>query len=116
MKINNIDDYINQFPGNTQDILGKIRASIHETSPELQEAMVYGIPSFRYKGENLVHFAGFENHIGFYPTPSGIAAFKDELKSYKWAKGSVQFPLDEPIPYDLIKRITEFRIAEIDKK
>jgi len=115
MKVTNIDDYISQFPKETQAILKMVRKAISETSEDLAQGFAYGIPTFRYKGKNLVHFAGFKNHIGFYPSPSGIAAFKEDLKKYKWARGSVQFPLSEPIPLDLIKRVTEFRIAEIDK-
>ncbi len=115
-KINNIDDYIDQFPPTIQTVLMNIRKQIIATTDGLEEAMAYGIPTFRYKGENLVHFAGFERHIGFYPTPSGIKAFKNEIKDYKWAKGSVQFQLDKPIPYELIRKITSFRISEIDNK
>ncbi len=110
-----IDDYISTFPPDVQEILQNLRKLIHETAPDAKEAMAYGIPTFTVN-ENLVHFAAFEHHIGFYPTPSGIAAFKKELSPYKHAKGSVQFPLDQPIPYDLVRRIVEYRVNEIRKK
>ena len=106
-----IDDYIAVFPGDVQAILEKIRATVREAAPEAGETINYGIPTFTLHG-NLVHFAAFKNHIGFYPTPSGIEKFKDELAVYPMAKGSVQFPLDEPIPYALISRIVAFRLAE----
>jgi uncharacterized protein YdhG (YjbR/CyaY superfamily) len=110
-----IDAYIAQFPGEVQEVLQKIRSLIHETAPEAAEKISYGMPTFYLKG-NLVHFAGFKSHIGFYPIPSGIEAFKDELAQYKTGKGSVQFPLDQPIPYDLIRRIVIFRVQENNKK
>lgn len=115
MKINSVDEYIEQFPEHSQDVLAKIRDVISNSSSDLEETMSYGIPTFKYKNQNLVHFAGFKNHIGFYPSPSGISAFKEEIKEYKWAKGSVQFPIEE-VPYELIKRITRYRIGEIDGK
>jgi uncharacterized protein YdhG (YjbR/CyaY superfamily) len=107
-----IDEYIRSFPPDVQEILEKLRKLIHEVVPEAKEAMAYGIPTFTLN-ENLVHFAAFEHHIGFYPTPSGIASFKKELSLYKHAKGSVQFPLDQPIPYDLVRRIVEYRVKEV---
>ena len=106
-----IDDYIAACPKNVQDILEKVRATIRKAAPEAEETIDYQMPTFKLKG-NLVHFAAHKKHIGFYPTPSGIAKFKDEISAYEWAKGSVQFPLDKPIPYDLISRITEFRVKE----
>ncbi|MBK9577601.1 MAG: DUF1801 domain-containing protein [Fibrobacterota bacterium] len=108
-----IDEYIAAQPADIQKVLQKIRRLIAKTAPDASEAMAYGIPTFRRKG-NLVHFAGFKSHIGFYPSPSGITAFREEIAQYKWAKGSVQFPLDQPIPYDLIERITRFRVREQD--
>ena len=108
---NNIDEYIAGFPPQVQEILQKIRQTIHEAAPEAQETINYAIPTFTLKG-NLVHFAAFEKHIGFYPTPSGIERFKEELSAYESAKGSVQFPLDRPIPYDLISTIVKFRVQE----
>lgn len=107
-----IDEYIAGYPSDVQDILQKIRFTISEAAPEAEEAMAYGIPTFTLLGRNLVHFGASKNHIGFYPTPSGIAHFKDELGAYKHAKGSIQFPLDQPMPFDLIRRIVVFRAEE----
>ena len=107
----NIDAYIADFPENVQHILKKIRRIIKDAAPDAVEAIKYQIPTF-VLGGNLVHFAAFKNHIGFYPTPSGIEQFKDALSGYNSAKGSVQFPLDSPIPYDLIERIVKFRVME----
>jgi len=107
-----IDEYISTFPPDVQEILQNLRKLIHEIAPDAKEAMAYGIPTFTLD-ENLVHFAGFEHHIGFYPTPAGIEAFKKELSIYKHAKGSVQFPLDKPIPYDLVREIVEYRVKEV---
>lgn len=107
----NIDEYIAQFPDSTKVILDKVRKTIQEAAPAATEKMSYQMPTFYFKG-NLVHFAAYDKHVGFYPAPSGISAFEEELKGYKHAKGSVQFPLDKPIPYDLIRRITLFRVEE----
>jgi uncharacterized protein YdhG (YjbR/CyaY superfamily) len=109
-----IDEFIADFPTDVQKILEKIRNLIHELAPTAEEAICYGIPTFKLKKKNLVHFAGLKNHIGFYPTPSGIEAFKEKLSNYEFSKGSVQFPLTKPIPYDLIKEIVEFRIKEVN--
>ena len=106
-----IDEYIASFPKDIQTILEQIRKTIIKAAPDAQETINYQMPTFALNG-NLVHFAAFEKHIGFYPTPSGIEKFKKEIAAYKNAKGSVQFPLDQPIPYDLIGRITEFRVKE----
>lgn len=106
-----IDSYIAAFPEDVQAILQQIRRTIHEAAPEATEAISYQMPTFRLYG-NLVHFAAFKNHIGFYPVPSGIEAFQEELAAYKQGKGSVQFPLDKPMPYDLITRIVQYRVAE----
>ena len=106
-----IDEYIKRFPENVQAVLSELRSVIKQAAPESVEKMSYQMPTFFYKG-NLVHFAAFKNHIGFYPTPSGITAFKEELKGYKSAKGSVQFPIDKPLPLNLIKRMVEFRVKE----
>ncbi|NTU89077.1 MAG: hypothetical protein HGA54_04090 [Actinobacteria bacterium] len=108
-----IDEYIARFPQATQAILQEIRLLISETAPDATETIAYGIPTFDLKGKHLVHFGGYEHHIGFYPAPTGIETFKEEFKPYKSAKGSVQFPLDKPIPLDLIRRITLFRVEEI---
>lgn len=106
-----IDQYIATFPAEIQTILQEVRKTIHAAAPEAQEKISYQMPTFFLKG-NLVHFAAFKNHIGFYPAPQGIEAFKEELSAYKGAKGSVQFPIDQPMPLDLIRRIVEFRVAE----
>lgn len=106
-----IDDYISQFEPDIQLLLQEIRRVIREAAPEATEVISYQMPTYVYFG-NLVHFAAFKNHIGFYPAPSGIEAFKEEISKYKWAKGSVQFPLDQPVPLDLIRRIVLFRVAE----
>jgi uncharacterized protein YdhG (YjbR/CyaY superfamily) len=106
-----IDDYIATFPEETQKILKKIRGTIKAAAPDAEEKISYQMPTFAQKG-NLVHFAAFKNHIGFYPTPTGIEKFKKELSVYEGAKGSVQFPLDKPIPYDLISKIVKFRVKE----
>ena len=106
-----IDTYIANSPKDIQPILEKVRATIRKAAPKAEEIINYGIPTFTLDG-NLVHFAGFKNHIGFYPTPSGIEKFKKELSLYKGAKGSVQFPLDKPIPYALIGKIVKFRVKE----
>jgi uncharacterized protein YdhG (YjbR/CyaY superfamily) len=106
-----IDDYIAGYPEEVQAILQLIRRTIHETAPEATEAISYRMPTFKLHG-NLVHFGAFKSHIGFYPVPSGMEAFKDELAAYKQGKGSVQFPLNKPMPLDLIRRMVEFRVQE----
>jgi uncharacterized protein YdhG (YjbR/CyaY superfamily) len=106
-----IDDYIAGFPGDVQAILQQIRQTIRQAAPDAQEKISYQLPTFTLKG-NLVYFGAFKNHIGFYPIPSGVEAFKEELSAYEQGKGSVQFPLDKPIPYDLISRIVKFRVKE----
>ncbi len=110
-----IDAYIDGFPDDIQKILRKIRGIIKAAAPEAEEAIKYQIPTFVFNG-NLVHFAAFQKHIGFYPTPSGIEQFKDALSAYSGAKGSVQFPLESPIPYSLIKKIVKFRVEETREK
>lgn len=108
---NTIDNYIEKFPDNIQAVLCKIRQVILSTNSELGETIKYGIPTFVFHG-NLVHFAAHKKHIGFYPAPSGIEAFKECLKEYSVSKGCVQFPYTKPIPYDLIAEITLYRIDE----
>jgi uncharacterized protein YdhG (YjbR/CyaY superfamily) len=110
-----IDEYIEACPAPVQGRLHELRLLVREIAPDAQEKISYQMPTFFLNG-NLVHFAAYPNHIGFYPTPSGIAAFKDELSRFKHAKGSVQFPLDEPLPLDLIGRIVRFRVEENRKK
>jgi uncharacterized protein YdhG (YjbR/CyaY superfamily) len=106
-----MDEYINTFPEDVRRILSELRKTIREAAPGAEETINYQIPTFTLNG-NLVHFAAFSNHIGFYPTPSGIEAFKQELSGYKIAKGSVQFPIHEPLPLPLIRRIVEHRVNE----
>ncbi len=106
-----IDEYIAGFPPDIQVILQKIRTTIRKVAPEAEEKISYQMPTFTQKG-NLVHFAAFKNHIGFYPTPSGTEEFWKELSGYKGGKGSIRFPLDQPIPYDLISKIVKFRVKE----
>ena len=113
--INSIDEYIATFPQDTQKILKELRATIKAAAPDAEEKISYQMPTFFLNG-NLVHFAAFKKHIGFYPTPSGIEAFQKELSVYEGAKGSVQFPIDEPMPLKLISRIVKFRVAENIKK
>ncbi len=107
----NIDEYIAGFPKETQAIMEQVRATIRQAAPEASETISWQMPTFVLNG-NLVHFAAFKNHIGFYPVPSGIEAFKEELSVYKQGKGSVQFPINKPMPLDLIARIVKFRVEE----
>jgi len=106
-----IDDYIHGFPQDVQEILVRIRAIIRDVAPEARETIKYRMPTFTLKG-NLVHFAAFKNHIGFYPVPSAIKEFREELADYEGGKGSIRFPYERPIPYDLISRIVKFRVKE----
>jgi len=108
---NNIDEYISTFPGDIQAILQKVRLTIREAAPQAQEAISYQMPTFKLEG-NLVHFAAHPKHIGFYPAPSGIEHFQNELTGYVTSKGAIQFPIDQPIPFDLIGRIVKFRVQE----
>ena len=109
--VETIDDYILGFPPEIQDILQTLRRVIRESAPDAEEKISYRMPTFAQHG-NLVHFAALKHHIGFYPAPSGIEAFKDELAGFKGSKGAVQFPLDKPLPHELIGRIVRFRVAE----
>jgi uncharacterized protein YdhG (YjbR/CyaY superfamily) len=111
----NINEYISLFPKEIQALLKQMRATIKEAAPDAEEAIKYQMPTFVLKG-NLVHFAAFKNHIGFYPVPTGIEKFKKELSAYKTSKGAVQFPLDKPLPLALIRKIVKFRVAENLKK
>ena len=106
-----IDQYISGFPKETQQLLQQIRTAIKKAAPKAEEVISYGMPGFKLNGM-LVWFAGYKNHIGFYPKPSGIEAFRKELSVYKYAKGSVQLPLDKPLPTALITKIVKFRMAE----
>lgn len=111
--VTSIDEYMAEFPAETRELLEEMRALIRSVAPDATETISYAIPTFDLNGKHLVHFAGFKKHIGFYPVPSGIEAFKNELAQYKSGKGSAQFPLGEPLPADLIRRIVEFRVREI---
>lgn len=106
-----IDDYIAGFPESVREVLGKVRDTIRQAAPGATETIAYRMPTFTLNG-TLVHFAGFAKHVGFYPTPSGMVKFQQELSRYKTGKGSVQFPLDMPVPYRLIERIVKFRVRE----
>lgn len=108
-----IDEYIAEFPPETRDVLEQMRALIRNLAPDATETISYAIPTFDLGGKHLVHFAGYEKHVGLYPAPSGMEAFKEDLKPYKTGKGSVQFPLGQPLPVELIRRIVEFRLAEV---
>jgi uncharacterized protein YdhG (YjbR/CyaY superfamily) len=110
-----IDEYIAQFPQDVQQILNRLRSVIQESAPDAVERISYQMPAFYLKG-NLVYFGAHKHHIGFYPTSSGIEAFKEELSAYTGSKGAAQFPLDKPIPYELISKIVKFRVAENLKK
>ena len=111
-KFKTMDEYIKTFPKDVQSILEKMRQTIRKAAPEAAEAISYQMPTFKLNDKNLVHFAAYKNHIGFYPIPSGIEAFKKELSPYKQGKGSVQFPMDKSIPYGLVKKIVAFRVKQ----
>jgi uncharacterized protein YdhG (YjbR/CyaY superfamily) len=106
----NVDTYIRSFPPNIQEILERIRETIQKAAPGAEECISYQMPAYKLNGI-LVYFAAAKNHIGFYPTGSGIEAFKNEFSGYKWSKGAVQFPLDQPMPIELIDRMVRFRVA-----
>lgn len=110
-----VDAYIESFPEDIQIILREVRSVAQKAAPEATEKISYGIPTLHFHG-NLVHFAAFKNHIGLYPTPSGIVAFKEELLPYESGKGTVKFPLDKPIPYSLITKIVRHRVKENEEK
>lgn len=111
IKIETIDAYISRYDEDVQAILQEFRRVIKEEAPDATEKISYQMPTFYLNG-NLVHFAVQKNHIGFYPSPSGVAAFKEELTEYKTSKGAIQFPLTKPIPYELVRRIVRFRVEE----
>jgi uncharacterized protein YdhG (YjbR/CyaY superfamily) len=107
-----IDEYIAGFPEGVRAVLEQVRATIRQAAPAAEEKISYAIPTFTLKKRPLVYFAAFKNHIGFYPTPTGSEAFKEDLAAYKTSKGSVQFPLDKPMPVELIRKIVAFRVQE----
>jgi len=111
VKFQNIDEYISLFPKEVQTLLESLRLTIRKAAPNTEETISYQMPTFKLNG-NLVHFAAYKNHIGFYPAPSGIEAFKKELSKYKSSKGAVQFPLDKKLPRGLITKIVKFRVKE----
>jgi len=111
LKFKNINDYISLFPKDVQANLKSLRETISKAAPDAEEAISYQMPTFKLNG-NLVHFAAYKNHIGFYPTPSGIEAFKKELLKYKSSKGAVQFPIDEKLPLGLVSKIVKYRVKE----
>lgn len=110
-KTTSVDEYISMFPEDIQLKLQQLRQTVREAAPEAEEVISYAMPTYKLHG-NLVHFAAFKKHIGFYPAPSGITAFQEELAAYKGAKGSVQFPLSEPLPLKLIQKIVKHRVKE----
>ena len=114
--MNETDQYIQQFPENVQEILRNIRQLIIDNAPLAEEMMAYGVPAYKTNNKPLVYFAAFRNHIGFYAAPSGHTEFSDELSQYKQGKGSVQFPLNKPMPYELIEKIVKFRVVENNVK
>jgi len=116
IKFETVDEYLSAFPKNTRDILKKLRQTIKQAAPQAKEVISYNMPAFKLNGM-LVYYAAYKEHIGFYPTPSGIEAFKKELSGYVGAKGSVQFPINKPMPFDLISKIVKFRVREnLEKK
>lgn len=115
-ELNSVNEYIKLFPKEVQTILEKIRNIILNSAPESIESISYGMPAYKTNGKPLVYFAGYKKHIGFYATPTGHEEFAEELSIYKQGKGSVQFPINKPIPYELIERIVVFRVKEVPKK
>ncbi|HXJ99059.1 MAG TPA: DUF1801 domain-containing protein [Gelidibacter sp.] len=114
--MNPVDVYINQFPEIVKETLQQIRQIVKTIAPNAEEIISYGMPGYKTNGKPLIYFAGYKNHIGLYATPSGNIGFKNELSQYKQGRGSVQFPLDQPIPYELIQRIVKFRLEENESK
>ena len=110
-KPNTIDEYISDFPKETQELLEQVRGTIRQAAPEAVECISYGMPAFKFHGI-LVYFAGYQNHIGFYPAGSGIVAFQKEISAFKNSKGTVQFPLNQPLPFDLISQMVLFSVTE----
>ena len=115
-KPENTDEYIAGFPKEVQNILKEIRVTIKKAAPEAEESISYAIPTYKFKGRPLIYFAAFKNHIGLYATPSGNTAFAKELSDYKQGKGSVQLPLGQPMPLDLITKIVNFKLKEISEQ
>jgi len=116
IKAKNVDEYIAVFPTKVQRLLKQLRKKIKAAAPEAEETISYGMPAYKYMGRPLVYFAGFENHIGFYATPTGNIIFKKELAVYKTGKGSIQFPIDKSLPLALITKIVQYRVAENEER
>lgn len=116
LHMNDVDQYIAGFDHEIQSKLQEIRTIIRNVLMDAEEVISYGLPTYKIKGKNIVHFGGFKQHIGFYPVPSAIAQFKEELSKFKGAKGSVQFPYKQELPKDLIERMTLFRLKEHQQK
>jgi uncharacterized protein YdhG (YjbR/CyaY superfamily) len=110
-----VDDYIAGFPADTQRVLEKIRRTIRKTAPKAEESISYQIPAYKVEGKVLIYFAGFAKHVSVYPAPREVKEFKKELAAYKGGKGTVQFPLDKKIDYDLISRIVKFKLQKIEE-
>jgi uncharacterized protein YdhG (YjbR/CyaY superfamily) len=115
-QVKTIDEFIAGFPKEVRVVLEELRRVIRESAPGVEETISYGIPTFDLNGRHLVHFSAYENHVGFYPTPSGIEAFKKELSHFKTSKGTVQFSLDKSVPFDLVRRIVKFRVKETESR
>jgi len=113
--MNEVEEYIAGFPPEVQERLKKMRKIIHELAPEASERICMGIPTYDLNGKWLVHFAGFKKHIGFYPQPEGIEAFREQLKDFKTSKGTIQIPLNKPLPEELIRDIVKYRVEQQDK-
>ena len=109
-----MEEYIAEFPKNVRDVLEELRRVIRYSAPKAEETISYGIPTFDLNGRHMVHFAAYKNHVGFYPTSSGIKAFRKELSPFKTSTGTVQFPLYKPIPFDLVRKIVKFRVKETE--
>jgi len=114
--MNKIDEYIEKFPLDIQEKLTILRKSVKNVIPDCEETIKYSIPTFTLKNKNIIHFAGYKNHIGLYPTPNVINLFCDELRGYKVSKGAIQLPLDDKLPIDLIEKIIKSRVLDINKK
>lgn len=113
-KPTSIDEYISTFPEKTQIVMKELRQLIHKLSPDAKESISYGMPTFTLKDKYLIYFAAYKKHIGVYPAPIGIAEFKEEFSNYKTGKGSIQFPLDHPMPFELISKIINFNIKKLE--
>lgn len=111
-----VDSYIAGFPDDVQQILKNLRALVVQIAPNAVEGIAYGLPGYKLNGKPLIYFGGYAQHIGLYATPTGHEAFKEDLSRYKQGKGSVQFPLNQPIPYEMIERIVRFRVSEVDDR